>query len=159
MIIYIISISNRFVKPPICSDMCTISYYSFYYLAITNLDDKGLLDAYMKVHEGEQIDEILEKGTRGKVEFHSGRSDKENKQVMKTKRGTVNNPKGRKIHQSPAGKTIGKLLLNFVSLNNADFPSGVLDITSTCLNLCTGGRCHLEIFKPSSCFFKNLGKY
>ena len=71
--------------------------------------DKGLLDAYMKVHKGEQIDEILEKGTRGKVEFHSGRSDKENKQVMKTKRVTVNNPKGRKRHQSPAGKTIGKL--------------------------------------------------
>ena len=71
--------------------------------------DKGLLDAYMKVHKGEQIDEILEKGTRGKVEFHSGRSDKENRQVMKTKRVTVNNPKGRKRHQSPAGKTIGKL--------------------------------------------------
>ena len=28
---------------------------------------------------------------------------------MKTKRKTVNNPKGRKIHQSPMGKTIGKL--------------------------------------------------
>ena len=72
--------------------------------------DQGLVDAYQKVYEnGEQIDEILEKGTRGKVEFHSGRSDKENKQVMKTKRVTVNNPKGRKRHQSPAGKTIGKL--------------------------------------------------
>ena len=56
-----------------------------------------------------QLNEILEKGTKGKVEFHSGRSDKENKQVMKTKRKTVNNPKGRKIHQSPMGKTIGKL--------------------------------------------------
>ena len=61
------------------------------------LDEKGL------------IKEILEKGTKGKVEFHSGRSDKENRQVMKTKRKTVNNPKGRKIHQSPMGKTIGKL--------------------------------------------------
>lgn len=28
---------------------------------------------------------------------------------MKTKRVTVNNPKGRKRNQSPAGKTIGKL--------------------------------------------------
>ena len=56
-----------------------------------------------------QLNEILEKGTKGKVEFHSGRSAKENKQVMKTKRKTVNNPKGRKIHQSPMGKTIGKL--------------------------------------------------
>ena len=36
---------------------------------------------------------------KGRVEFHSGRSDKENRQVMKTKRVTVNNPKGRKIHQ------------------------------------------------------------
>ena len=71
--------------------------------------DKGLVDAYQKVYDGQQIDEILEKGTRGKVEFHSGRSDKENKQVMKTKRVTVNNPKGRKQHQSPMGKTIGKL--------------------------------------------------
>jgi len=56
-----------------------------------------------------QLNEILEKGTKGKVEFHSGRSAKENRQVMKTKRKTVNNPKGRKIHQSPMGKTIGKL--------------------------------------------------
>ena len=72
--------------------------------------DQGLVDAYQKVYEkGEQIDEILEKGTKGRVEFHSGRSDKENRQVMKTKRKTVNNPKGRKIHQSPMGKTIGKL--------------------------------------------------
>ena len=69
----------------------------------------GLVDAYNQVHKGQQIDEILEKGTKGKVEFHSGRSDKENRQVMKTKRKTVNNPKGRKIHQSPMGKTIGKL--------------------------------------------------
>ena len=59
--------------------------------------------------EKDVIKEILEKGTKGKVEFHSGRSDKENRQVMKTKRKTVNNPKGRKIHQSPMGKTIGKL--------------------------------------------------
>ena len=59
--------------------------------------------------EKDVIKEILEKGTKGKVEFHSGRSDKENRQVMKTKRVTVNNPKGRKIHQSPMGKTIGKL--------------------------------------------------
>ena len=69
----------------------------------------GLVDAYNQVHKGQQIDEILEKGTKGRVEFHSGRSDKENRQVMKTKRKTVNNPKGRKIHQSPMGKTIGKL--------------------------------------------------
>ena len=55
------------------------------------------------------LNEILEKGAKGKIEFHSGRSDKENRQVMKTKRKTVNNPKGRKIHQSPMGKTIGKL--------------------------------------------------
>ena len=69
-----------------------------------------VFDAYQKVYEkGEQIDEILEKGTKGKVEFHSGRSDKENRQVMKTKRVTVNNPKGRKRHESPMGKTIGKL--------------------------------------------------
>ena len=72
--------------------------------------DQGLVDAYQKVYEkGQQIDEILEKGAKGKIEFHSGRSDKENRQVMKTKRKTVNNPKGRKIHQSPMGKTIGKL--------------------------------------------------
>ena len=71
--------------------------------------DKGLLDAYMKVHKGEQIDEILEKGAKGKIGFTTGRSDKENRQVMKTKKVTVNNPKGRKRHESPMGKTIGKL--------------------------------------------------
>ena len=72
--------------------------------------DAGLVDAYQKVYEkGEQIDEILEKGAKGKIGFTTGRSDKENRQVMKTKRVTVNNPKGRKQHQSPMGKTIGKL--------------------------------------------------
>ena len=34
--------------------------------------DQGLVDAYMQVHKGQQIDEILEKGTRGKVGFRSG---------------------------------------------------------------------------------------
>ena len=69
---------------------------------------KGMNET-MYSNEKDLIKEILEKGTKGKVEFHSGRSDKENRQVMKTKRKTVNNPKGRKIHQSPMGKTIGKL--------------------------------------------------
>tara|TARA_A100001015_G_scaffold19927_1_gene22922 strand:+ start:2420 stop:3970 length:1551 start_codon:yes stop_codon:yes gene_type:complete len=85
--------------------------------------DKGLVDAYQKVYEkGEQIDEILEKGTKGKVDFRTGKQTtdtgkktkegypiSQEKQVMKTKRVTVNNPKGRKRNQSPAGKTIGKL--------------------------------------------------
>ena len=72
--------------------------------------DAGLVDAYQKVYEkGEQIDEILEKGAKGKIGFTTGRSDKENRQVMKTKKVTVNNPKGRKRHESPMGKTIGKL--------------------------------------------------
>ena len=69
---------------------------------------KGMNET-MSSNEKDLIKEILEKGTKGKVEFHSGRSDKENRQVMKTKRVTVNNPKGRKQHQSPMGKTIGKL--------------------------------------------------
>jgi len=59
--------------------------------------------------EKDAINEILEKGARGKIGFTSGRSDKENRQVMKTKKVTVNNPKGRKRHESPMGKTIGKL--------------------------------------------------
>ena len=85
--------------------------------------DQGLVDAYQKVYEkGEQIDEILEKGTKGKVDFRTGKQTtdtgkktkegypiSQEKQVMKTKRVTVNNPKGRKRNQSPAGKTIGKL--------------------------------------------------
>ena len=32
----------------------------------------GLVDAYMQVHKGQQIDEILEKGTKGKVGFRTG---------------------------------------------------------------------------------------
>jgi len=82
----------------------------------------GLVDAYMQVHKGQQIDEILEKGTKGKVDFRTGKQTtdtgmktkegypiSQEKQVMKTKRVTVNNPKGRKRNQSPMGKTIGKL--------------------------------------------------
>jgi len=72
--------------------------------------------------EKDVIKEILEKGARGKIDFHSGKQTtdtgkktkegypiSQEKQVMKTKRVTVNNPKGRKRNQSPAGKTIGKL--------------------------------------------------
>ena len=69
-----------------------------------------------------QLNEIIEKGTKGKIDFHSGKQTtdtgkktkegypiSQEKQVMKTKRVTVNNPKGRKRNQSPMGKTIGKL--------------------------------------------------
>tara|TARA_B100000003_G_scaffold204358_1_gene216194 strand:- start:56 stop:1240 length:1185 start_codon:yes stop_codon:yes gene_type:complete len=69
-----------------------------------------------------QLNEILEKGTKGKVDFRTGKQTtdtgkktkegypiKQEKQVMKTKRVTVNNPKGRKRNESPMGKTIGKL--------------------------------------------------
>ena len=86
--------------------------------------DQGLVDAYQKVYQNgeQQIDEILEKGARGKIDFNTGKQTtdtgkktkegypiSQEKQVMKTKRVTVNNPKGRKRNQSPAGKTIGKL--------------------------------------------------
>ena len=69
-----------------------------------------------------QLNEIIEKGTKGKIDFHSGKQTtdtgkktkegypiSQEKQVMKTKRVTVNNPKGRKRNESPMGKTIGKL--------------------------------------------------
>ena len=69
-----------------------------------------------------QLNEIIEKGTKGKVDFRTGKQTtdtgkktkegypiSQEKQVMKTKRVTVNNPKGRKRNQSPMGKTIGKL--------------------------------------------------
>ena len=69
-----------------------------------------------------QLNEMIEKGTKGKIDFHSGKQTtdtgkktkegypiSQEKQVMKTKRVTVNNPKGRKRNQSPMGKTIGKL--------------------------------------------------
>ena len=69
-----------------------------------------------------QLNEILEKGTKGKVDFRTGKQTtdtgkktkegypiSQEKQVMKTKRVTVNNPKGRKRNESPMGKTIGKL--------------------------------------------------
>jgi hypothetical protein len=75
----------------------------------------GLVDAYMQVHQGQQIDEILEKGTRGKVGFRSGMQG--GKQVMKTDKVTVMNKgtkasggtKARKRPQSPEGKAIGAL--------------------------------------------------
>ena len=80
-------------------------------VTIENLNNVSNINVKPSAYKSEKdvINEILEKGTKGRVEFHSGRSDKENRQVMKTKRKTVNNPKGRKIHQSPMGKTIGKL--------------------------------------------------
>jgi hypothetical protein len=69
-----------------------------------------------------QLNEIIEKGTKGKIDFHSGKQTtdtgkktkegypiSQEKQVMKTKRVTVNNPKGRKRNESPMGKTISKL--------------------------------------------------
>ena len=69
-----------------------------------------------------QLNEMIEKGTKGKIDFHSGKQTtdtgkktkegypiSQEKQVMKTKRVTVNNPKGRKRNESPMGKTIGKL--------------------------------------------------
>ena len=78
--------------------------------------DKGLIDAYQKVYNGQQIDEILEKGTRGKVDFRTGMS--KGKQAMKTDKVTVMNKgtkasggtKARKRPQSPEGKAIGALM-------------------------------------------------
>jgi len=86
----------------------------------------GLVDAYMQVHKGQQIDEILEKGTRGQVGFRSGgqvkkdpKSGKEKYvQAMKTDKVTVmhkgtkasGGTKARKRPQSPEGKAIGALM-------------------------------------------------
>ncbi len=78
--------------------------------------DKGLVDAYQKVYDGQQIDEILEKGTKGKVDFRTGMQG--GKQVMKTDKVTVMNKgtkasggtKARKRPQSPEGKAIGALM-------------------------------------------------
>ena len=74
------------------------------------LDEKGL------------IKEILEKGTKGRVDFRTGKQTtdtgkktkegypiKQEKQVMKTRRKTINNPKGRLKHSSPYGKAVGAL--------------------------------------------------
>ena len=80
--------------------------------------DQGLVDAYQKVYQNgeQQIDEILEKGTRGKIGFRSGMQD--GKQVMKTDKVTVMNKgtkasggkKARKRPESPEGKAIGALM-------------------------------------------------
>ena len=76
----------------------------------------GLVDAYMQVHKGQQIDEILEKGTKGRVDFRTGMS--KGKQAMKTDKVTVMNKgtkasggkKARKRPESPEGKAIGALM-------------------------------------------------
>ena len=80
--------------------------------------DNGLVDAYQKVYQNgeQQIDEILEKGTRGRVDFRSGMS--KGKQAMKSDKVTVMNKgtkasggtKARKRPQSPEGKAIGALM-------------------------------------------------
>ena len=80
--------------------------------------DNGLVDAYQKVYQNgeQQIDEILEKGTRGKVDFRTGMS--KGKQAMKTDKVTVMNKgtkasggkKARKRPESPEGKAIGALM-------------------------------------------------
>ena len=81
----------------------------------------GLVDAYNQVHN-QQINEIIEKGTKGKIDFRTGKqttdtgkktSDgypiSQEKQVMKTKRKSFGNPKGRLKHASPYGKAVGAL--------------------------------------------------
>ena len=81
----------------------------------------GLVDAYKQVHN-QQINEIIEKGTKGKIDFRTGKqttdtgkktSDgypiKQEKQVMKTRRKSFGNPKGRLKHASPYGKAVGAL--------------------------------------------------
>mgnify|MGYP003114626535 CR=1 FL=1 len=80
--------------------------------------DQGLIDAYQKVYQNDeqQIDEILEKGTRGRVDFRTGMS--KGKQAMKTDKVTVMNKgtkasggkKARKRPESPEGKAIGALM-------------------------------------------------
>ena len=80
--------------------------------------DQGLIDAYQKVYQNgeQQIDEILEKGTRGKVDFRTGMS--KGKQAMKSDKVTVMNKgtkasggkKARKRPESPEGKAIGALM-------------------------------------------------
>ena len=80
--------------------------------------DQGLIDAYQKVYQNgeQQIDEILEKGTRGRVDFRTGMS--KGKQAMKTDKVTVMNKgtkasggkKARKRPESPEGKAIGALM-------------------------------------------------
>ena len=90
--------------------------------------DKGLVDAYQKVYQNDeqQIDEILEKGTRGKVGFRSGGQVKKDPktgkekyvQAMKTDKVTVmhkgtkasGGKKARKRPESPEGKAIGALM-------------------------------------------------
>jgi hypothetical protein len=81
----------------------------------------GLVDAYNQVHD-QQINEIIEKGTKGRIDFRTGKqttdtgkktSDgypiSQEKQVMKTKRKSFGNPKGRLKHASPYGKAVGAL--------------------------------------------------
>ena len=68
------------------------------------------------------LNEMIEKGTKGKIDFTTGKQTtdtgkktkegypiSQEKQVMKTKRVTSYNPKGRKRNESPMGKTISKL--------------------------------------------------
>ena len=82
----------------------------------------GLVDAYMQVHKNQQINEIIEKGTKGKIDFRTGKQTtdtgkktkegyriSQEKQVMKTKRKSFGNPKGRLKHASPYGKAVGAL--------------------------------------------------
>ena len=81
----------------------------------------GLVDAYNQVHN-QQINEIIEKGTKGKIDFRTGKQTtdtgkktkegyriSQEKQVMKTKRKSFGNPKGRLKHASPYGKAVGAL--------------------------------------------------
>ena len=90
--------------------------------------DKGLVDAYQKVYQNDeqQIDEILEKGTRGEVGFRSGGQVKKDPktgkqkyvQAMKTDKVTVmhkgtkasGGKKARNRPMSPEGKAIGALM-------------------------------------------------
>ena len=93
-------------------------------VTIENLNNVSNINVKPSAYKSEKdvIKEILEKGARGKIDFTTGKQTtdtgkktkegypiSQEKQVMKTKRVTVNNPKGRKRNESPMGKTIGKL--------------------------------------------------
>ena len=129
----------------------------------------GLVDAYMQVHKGQQIDEILEKGTRGKVDFRTGMS--KGKQAMKTDKVTVMNKgtkasggkKARKRPESPEGKAIGALMKHkskqYSSERKADAARKAGDKKAAAKHDATANRAEQRRKRVSGTLFDKTGNF
>ena len=126
--------------------------------------------------ERDVINEILEKGTKGRIDFRTGKQTtdtgkktkegypiKQEKQVMKTRRKTVNNPKGRLKHASPYGKAVGALtkhqMKQYDSENKAKKAAKAGDKKAAAKHREDANRAYQRRRSQSSTLFRKTGSF